>query len=325
VACSFNSNAGSGVAVATPNIVSFAAGTVDLYKEFVLSGQEGCYQLTLSGTLKSSYNNATTFVNLFSDTTILVPAVLEARLNNNGGGIFIKFDLDTSKPYQVAQSSCPCNQLLSFFYVDQSSCNWINSAVLYVSLGRNPTILPGKQITILGNKITSQCLSSISICSTYPKLAATTVLLSAPISPAIPALSLVSQTLSVYCDDLFLDATGSTGNGGRGWSSIRWSVNGSLSETNLAILTSYMNSNFPDISAVIIVPNSALFLQYLPTSLTFTLRATNYLGVQGAVSSTITFQYSSLLVPRLFIAGPAIVQTTTSSALTLFYLPTRLI
>eukprot|EP01039_Chlorochromonas_danica_P002291 gene2291-2510_t len=309
----------SSSATATPSLFSFKANTDDLSRSFIVSGSAGCYLFQLLAFGGDSYINASTVIGIYnaSNSVLPAPTIISARLDDDGNGIKIMFGSPTNTPNQNGTGTFSCTLILLFNGVDSSSCRWTNTTTLQLSLGSLPSISPGDSITILAGKIAAACYSS-SLCNSYPTLSSSNMTLLLPLNPLKPSLSLTAQQMLLYCDDLYLDATSSIGNGGRSWNSIKWSVGGSLSKANLTVLTAYMNANYQDITSVMIIPNNQLFLSRFPDNLTFSLEVTNYLGATSAVSVTVFFQYSTLLTPRLFIAGPSKVFLQRSSALSLF-------
>ena len=112
-------------------------------------------------------------------------------------------------------------------------------------------------------------------CTQYSKNSSVTIL--APSSPVSPTVSLNSPGAIGACDSMTIDPTGSTGSGGRAWSSVTWAVTGtdSTSVSNIQSRLDTLYSTSSAMSKLVNIPN-ALFV---PGKYTFLLVLTNFLGV----------------------------------------------
>jgi hypothetical protein len=137
---------------------------------------------------------------------------------------------------------------------------------------------------------------------------------SVPSVPVFPQVVIVAPAFISKCDALIIDPTGSTGNGGRTWGSVQWSVAGP-SGSYYDSIAEYLNKYGATTSDLIEIPLN--YTVNYPGSYTFILKLTNFLGsfAIGAVASTIT---SSVGTPNLQISGPGVVTTTRSSEVNLF-------
>lgn len=323
-------NPSLGTARVSPASFTFLKNTKDITRTFVIMGTPGCFILRATAmSAVETYANATfNFALLSNDMTVPAPAVLAGpTLSSDGLRVTFTFNSATSRPvpagYSVVQNTqFPCSYLLNFDLVNASMCIWRNSTALQVRLGVNPKVVPGSSVVFIANRIQAACVaSSDSVCrSQYPYMSRQVVTVLAPVTAVLPVVSLNAPRTLMSCDDLYLDPTGSTGAGGRAWSSIVWDVSGDLSPTNLTGIATFLNNNFAqDTKTVAIVMNRRLLIaEYSPQFLTFRLTLTNYLGQTVSSDATVTFRYSALSSPRLTIQGPSTSITYRPLPITLF-------
>lgn len=131
-----------------------------------------------------------------------------------------------------------------------------------------------------------------------------TVLLNQPRSPIIPVASLVGPTAVGPCDPLLLDASASSGSGGRKMH-FTYTVQGSGDQDVVANLRVLLNNVSSEQFWVLLEPGTLEQGQ----SYQFTLSVVNFRG--AAASSTITVRATSVPVPLLSIFGADQVSLTT--------------
>ena len=122
----------------------------------------------------------------------------------------------------------------------------------------------------------------------------------------MPVAAFVGPDQVGSCSDLSIDATGSTGSGGRDWRAAVWTVhNGSLPDMNLTLIRSFAyNMSIGDkpwmvgSEAVLYIPN----IPYLQRghSYSFVLSLTNFLGF-SSISDAFSVQVALGAIPNLVI------------------------
>jgi hypothetical protein len=140
------------------------------------------------------------------------------------------------------------------------------------------------------------------------------VLIDAPSNPILPSPVIASSNSASTCDVLILDATSSSGNGGRPWSTLSWQVLPTISSIN--INTSAIGVYLLSINSIvspISIPQSFLF----DGSLTIQLTLTNYLQRTLSVSKTIRL-VSDSIIPQVVVVGSPIVKLYRNQSLSLY-------
>ena len=107
------------------------------------------------------------------------------------------------------------------------------------------------------------------------------VTIQAPAVPLLPTLLLSLPTQCGACNDLKIDLSTSTGNGGRPWTSVIWVVLAANGDTKA--IASYLTFNYDPIANTVTVPRYLL----ISTTYSFTVTVTNFLGASASQSSTV--------------------------------------
>jgi hypothetical protein len=244
--------------------------------------------LTVSGTSSSEYYTPSTskILILSSDAPLEAPVFQSALFGNLGVYVYFIFDRDTDKA-GIVTTNWACSSLFVFSGASDSTCTWINSsyARLKFNYASSTALLSvGGTVSLLGNKLRAACTNKN--CTANLRSPYTNITASAPTNPTVPIVNINVATFSSPCDAVTIDASSSSGNGGRDWLEMTWSIvsagaDRSQVDSILAIL------NASDIASSIDIPASLLQV----TTYTVTLTLTNFLLAQK--SSTATFTVSS--------------------------------
>ena len=178
-----------------------------------------------------------------------------------------------------------------FTNLGDSICKWISNSVLTilpdltVNVGLVISVLPDRIRPFRGGNYT--VTSSISI--------------STPLQPKSPSVILSSPAHIGSCSDLIIDPTGSFGNGGRAWATMRWAVYTDNTNGNNGIeVKDFLNKNFNSTSNLVVIPRRLL---HTGVSYTVTLYVTNFLGASSMSSSVSTTVNDDPTVPVVSIYG----------------------
>ena len=152
-------------------------------------------------------------------------------------------------------------------------------------------------------------------CSCWPTVNASSTSLTAPDTPLAPAVSFVGSGDIGSCSAANIDATASSGSGGRDWTRAEWNVqNGTLREQNLTALANYTEKWSLHANAELSVPSALLMAG---ARYTFSLVLTNFLGAASPKASfTVTVDAGS--IPLLQISSGARYDMFRPSPLSLF-------
>eukprot|EP00736_Rhodelphis_marinus_P006805 Rmarinus@m.2888 len=154
-------------------------------------------------------------------------------------------------------------------------CRWDSAQqVLSVWVGVGATITPQLHSITLASK-------AVLVANENSDWASGAILLSPPGSPVPPVAKIFASSSVGYCDVLTLDSTGSTGSGGREWSSITWSTSEGVS--NAASIASYLSSH----SGEDIVSIDAAELLTAGETYTFSVTLKNYVGSSASTSTQV--------------------------------------
>ena len=152
-------------------------------------------------------------------------------------------------------------------------------------------------------------------CSCWSTVNASSTSLTAPDTPLAPAVSFVGSGDIGSCSAANIDATASSGSGGRDWTRAEWNVqNGTLREQNLTALANYTEKWSLHANAELSVPSALLMAG---ARYTFSLVLTNFLGAASPKASfTVTVDAGS--IPLLQISSGARYDMFRPSPLSLF-------
>ena len=158
------------------------------------------------------------------------PALLKAVFSTSGAKAFVYFDSATDGALVVpaistATSAWPCNLLLTFKGVDDTSCNWVNNTVVQLEFSpKNSELSVGSTVSLLPLRVKAACTGESISCSSYAFAKTSIVFASAPANPVYPTIVLTIPSIISKCDNLTVDPTSSSGSGGRVWARVRWDV-----------------------------------------------------------------------------------------------------
>ena len=223
--------------------------------------------------------------------TPLPPKILSAVLRDSGNGFTIFFDSPTDQA-KITSTYWNCSLLLRFLQSSSTLCSWANSSAIVATFGMNAALRFGNNITLLGNKIRAKCIET---CYLYNATTVSTIVLKPAYHPVIPRVVIFTSTSITSCDDITLDASSSSGSGGRSFYTIVWTARENHILSNN--LTKYLN-NFKNISEPIAIPKSFIS----GTKYSFSLTLINFMGQNGYSSVDVTINHN-ISAPSITILG----------------------
>ena len=220
------------------------------------------------------------------------PKLISAVFSNAGNGFTIFFDSPTDQA-EITTTYWKCSFLFKFIQSSSTTCSWANSSAVMTTFGQNPLIVPNILITVLGGKLKVQCTAAACESSNATKTSST--ILKQAYNPIIPKAVIFTSTSVTICDDIILDASSSSGSGGRPFASIVWSVleDGVLSDNVTQFLNKYTSINDP-----LVIPKSIIN----GTKYVFTLSLTNFFDKTSETSVSVTISQDTL-APSVTIVG----------------------
>jgi hypothetical protein len=162
-----------------------------------------------------------------------VPVFLSIRFSNDGTTLSALFDADTNQG-SITASSFVCSLLFEFPGVAGATCSWTSPSVVTISPGSGASIAVGSSVTLLGgvNKIKAFCLNFPPLpgqtpCVGYNNVVTTLRKVLVPLRAVRPVVQISAPSRIGLCDKFVLDITGSSGGGGRAFTSISFNVSAS--------------------------------------------------------------------------------------------------
>ena len=229
---------------------------------------------------------------------VAAPVLVSAVLSNSLLQIEVKFDTNVSPS---GSSDFICGSVFSGSTVGKfgegASCSWVKSNAISVRLGQGATMVTGDSISLLPT-------NGIRRCPTSSNTAQGSVVLQAPVQAVTPVAVLSGPSTIGVCDNLVLDASLSSGLGGRP-GSFSWSVSG---DNSAAIL-----DGVDTLTSVATISASTLAAG---ETYTFTLVVTNFLGIASPPVS-LSVVVLSLPVPNIHLKGPNYLSVARFEAVTL--------
>lgn len=289
-----------------PASITFTSLSTSIIGSFILSGTsstEGQYLLSLnfssaSNETVSAYTSSSAVTEIISlQSPLPAPNMTQAIFSDSGAFVFISFSVNTDNA-GITNSSFACSQLFSGI---SAICSFVNSSTVSVSFATGSTLLNvGNIITLLPSKLRAQCLFGTT-CSKNIAADALSVSVKAPKTPLTPTVTLNVPSQSGSCNNLTIDATTSSGNAGRSWKTVTWTVTGSESSVNAANIQSYLNRKGKNVFNLVSVPSSLLGSETYVIRLTLT----NFLGSSSSASASVSIVGNANL-PTLTVVGGSV-------------------
>lgn len=235
------------------------------------------------------------------------PVLLSARFSNDGTAVLIEFDRYTNRALLLGIFSC--DKLFQFVGSDSAKCVWTDNRRVTMQLGPEAMALVGHIVTLVPHVLKARC--PIKDCSDWTFSDSSSVPIHHPKIPLIPKVSASGPKTLGSCDVLVLDLTGSSGSGGREWSSVVFDV---VSDApNVNDLNAYLNSE-----QYKLVPPSTIARTFFsaPYDYVIHIRVCNFLSQCGY--GIYTFATLVSIMPTLRIQGPPVRQMKTMQELKLF-------
>ena len=248
------------------------------------------------------------------------PELVAAEFSGDGSFLTIQFDSNTNRGGISTQFSC--SKLFSFACVATSTCQWADDATVLVYIsgpsGNSDVCAePGDYLSLptpgSGSGVVpllAKCVPSTGADCTAEGTAswetaqAVTLQISAPDPAEVvnPTVNLIAPSTIGSCDDFSIDATPSTGSGGRSWdtaSSLLTVASSALN--NITALESYISSSSYSLYPQSDIPGSLMNRGF---SYTFYLTLCNFLGECATGSKRVVVQDD--VIPLVTIGGSAL-------------------
>ena len=152
------------------------------------------------------------------------PGIESCHFSNDGSYIKLVFDVATDRGN--FERSHQCEIMLDFPHVGNAMCRWSDDSILRVfpaefdSFSVPSLVQIGDILRVKDNIARSKCPSEakLSECSKWSTSSNLECVVSHPVSPSLPSVSISSPSVVSSCNSFTLDISTSTGSGGRPWS-----------------------------------------------------------------------------------------------------------
>ena len=135
-------------------------------------------------------------------------------------------ETDRGMTHGLVTSPFYCIEIMMFRGANESKCTFVSDDVLIIELPSSASIslpAPGDEIIFLGDRVKPKCTYNCSAIVPYAKHQMIPLL--PPIHPIPPTVSINGASQLPCCQsDLVLDVSASSGNGGRPWRQLDWTV-----------------------------------------------------------------------------------------------------
>ena len=152
------------------------------------------------------------------------PNVLSARFTSTGENILVDLDAASDMAGKLEGENFPCAELLDFADVDTAECVWVGATQISAEVSNALNFVPGETVTLRAQTTMLACDDDRCECRVLND--ASSVVADPPDLPGVQMIFQVPDAIAV-CEEggLTVDASLSTGSGGRDWTRLVWSVN----------------------------------------------------------------------------------------------------
>lgn len=215
-------------------------------------------------------------------------------------------------------STVPCASLFAFNGAAKARCSWTSNAALKVTFpafdGSTPYAEPQQQLRLLSNTIKAQC-SAGADCSAYAFSSAQNITIARPTNAVNPVVVIAVPRVVVACANVTVDASLSSGHGGRPWKSANWVVRANVPGIDTSELQNRLNglgTKLAESLRFLASRYATLGVQY-----TISLSVTNFLGRSSSASVVFTLSDNPNF-PIVQILGDTAIAVSPLNTITVF-------
>ena len=300
--------------------------TSQLTGSFILSASaliNGTLTIMLSVTGLSSaqfYNTSSTVQVLSSYSLVPPPVMVSSQFSDSGQAVVITFDTLTDSA-GIVSASWPCSSLFNFTGANFTTCTWTTASTVTMKfnvygMSNDGYLSPGNIVTMRSGRLRAYCTATPPDCAKNTAAASTSKITLSPRNPSAPTVILNSPLSLGPCANLPLDATGSYGNGGRLYTSVRWTVSAvtdsiSINVTNLQSYLNDYSSRYQVSRPITVLPQKLTRASYR-----ITLTLMNFFGLKSFTTIAVNVTADRNL-PSVSVIGPSYRSMVASSPLTI--------
>ena len=283
----------------------------------------GDYVITMliTGVSSDEYSAVSRNVRILASSEAApAPRLLSATFTRDGGAMNVLFDSASNQLTNVVA----CSTLFEFVGALVSFCAWINNKAILITFPAYneslPFAEPGENFTLLANKFTAACADAN--CKQYAFNNAQNVTIAAPDRPLSPNVVILLPSRVASCENVTIDASSSSGHGGRPWKYAHWTVrvNTAFIPTNTTLLEDVLNRAGRSLTQYVYLPAAEYFS--LGVEYTITMYVTNFLGKSSSASVRFALATNPNM-PIVQILGPSVLTYTPGNTITLYSASTK--
>ena len=267
---------------------------------FVIRADADLYfvELVVSGPSAVSYGPFTGPFTVISNSEPPSPPKLKSAVFDSSGAFaFVEFDSASDRGVEYSAimpiGEFTCYDLLEFPGSPSAKCMWLSDTQLKIFFGNiDPNIAlitPGELILLWKDRLKPLCKPGTTayVCGQYIFNDYSGVYIETPSDAVSPIPSLKTPALLSACDDLKVDASSSTGDGGRPWANIEWSLLKTKDDDtdDFEIVDDRgLNEYFQQL-AILNFPFKVAGSLLDPDQYTVKLTLTNFFGIRASIST----------------------------------------
>jgi hypothetical protein len=256
-----------------------------------------------------------------SDSETPPPELASAKFGDAGNRVLITLDSASdqgSRGLGLAGSyvAFPCSELFEIESInDDAACMFTSSSTVEATMGSSAATGIGDSVVLLEGKLYAFC--DQTSCNSWSPSGTSSATISGPDTPLTPTVSITGVSSVPSCNSIQIDASTSSGSGGRSWSAFSWSFFATSSESASDDVAAYLDNvnNEVTFNPVLVIPNEILVAG---EAYYFKLTLTNFMG-----ESTTSSHWFEVMVqigsnPLVAIVGEASRTMLREEALSLF-------
>jgi len=153
------------------------------------------------------------------------PNVLSARFTSTGENILVDLDAASDQAGKLAGEYFPCTALLDFADVDTAECVWVDATQISAEVSNALNFVPGESVMLRAQTTMLACDDDRCECRVLNDASSVASVPPDPLPDVQPVFE--APDAIALCEEggLTVDASPSTGSGGRDWTRLVWSVN----------------------------------------------------------------------------------------------------
>ena len=153
------------------------------------------------------------------------PNVLSARFTSTGENILVDLDAASDMAGELAGENFLCAELLDFADVDTAVCSWVGATQISAEVSNALNFVPGEIVTLRAQTTMLACDDDRCECRVLNDASSVASAPPDPLPDVQPVFEAPDAIAVCEAGGLAVDASPSTGSGGRDWTRLVWSVN----------------------------------------------------------------------------------------------------